>query len=101
MQASCGTRLADFAAEAVERVGAGVAGEELHLLVQHPGELVVHGIGQRGMGDPAVVLHEPHLDVLEINEGNSPCIIMNRRHGKVLATSRMIAHRLLLDAGKA
>ena len=82
----CATRLTDFATEAVERVGAGVAREELHLLMEHPGELVVHGIGQRGAGDPAVVLHEPHLDVLQIYEGNSPCK-ENKWHGKELKYS--------------
>jgi hypothetical protein len=44
-------------------------------VVEHPGELVVHGVGERGARDPAVVLHEPHLDVLQVYEGNPPCVV--------------------------
>jgi hypothetical protein len=42
--------------------------------MEHPGELVVHGISQRGVGDSAVVFHEPHLDVLQVEKGDSSCI---------------------------
>jgi len=68
-ESSC---LADFSTETVERVGAGVAGEELHLVVEDPGELIVHGVGERGVRDSAVVLHEPHLDILQVEKGDPP-----------------------------
>jgi hypothetical protein len=42
--------------------------------MEHPGELVVHGISQRRVGDSAVVFHEPHLDVLQVEKGDSSCI---------------------------
>ena len=58
----------------VERVGAWIAGEELHLLMEHPGELIVHGVSQRRVGDSAVVFHEPHLDALQVEEGDPSCI---------------------------
>ena len=58
----------------VERVGAWIAGEELHLLMEHSGELIVHGVSQRRVGDSAVVFHEPHLDVLQVEKGDSSCI---------------------------
>lgn len=63
--------LTDFPTETVECVGAGVAGEVLHLLMEDPRELIIHGIGERIMGDSAIVLDEPHLDVLEVKKGNS------------------------------
>jgi hypothetical protein len=45
------------------------------LLVEHPGELIVHGVRQRGVGDSAVILHEPHLDVLQVEKGDPSCIM--------------------------
>ena len=68
-----GSCLADFSTETVERVGAGVAGEELHLVVEDPGELIVHGVGKGGVRDSAIVLHEPHLDILQVEKGDPPC----------------------------
>jgi hypothetical protein len=68
------TCLTDFSTERVERVGTGVTGEELHLLMEDPGELIVHGVSQGGTRDPPVVLDESHLDVLQIEKGDPSCI---------------------------
>jgi hypothetical protein len=74
-----GACLADFSTETVECVGAWVAGEELHLLMEHSGELIVHGVSQRRVGDSAVVFHEPHLDVLQVEKGDPSCITKRDR----------------------
>jgi hypothetical protein len=67
------TCLADFSTETVECVGAGITREEFHLLMEDPGELIVHGVSQSGMRDPAIVLHESHLDVLQVEKGYPSC----------------------------
>ena len=64
--------LVDLTPHAVYPVCAGVIGVVVHLLGQNPGELVVHGVRERGECRPAVRLDEPPVDVLQEREGNAP-----------------------------
>jgi len=64
--------LVDLTPHAIYPVRAGVVGVVVHLLRQNPGELVVHGVRERGERRAPVRLDEPPVDVLQEREGNAP-----------------------------
>jgi hypothetical protein len=60
--------LIDLAPHAVDVVRVGVVGVVVHPLAQNPGEVVVHGVSERGERGAAVRLDEPPVDVREERE---------------------------------
>jgi hypothetical protein len=64
--------LVDLTLHAVYPVRASVVGVVVHLLGQNPGELVVHGVRERGERRAPVRLDEPPVDVLQERERNTP-----------------------------
>lgn len=58
------TCLGDFIAKAVKSIITGVAREELHLVVQNPRKLIIHGICQGHVCHLAIIFHKPHVYIL-------------------------------------
>lgn len=77
------TCLANFCSNTVERICTGVTGEKLHLLVQHSWEFIIHSICRRIRSHSPIILHKPHLNILQIRERN-PSWIKAVQHSSTL-----------------
>jgi len=66
------TCLANFTSYTTESISTRIAGEEFHLLMQDPWELIIHCIGWRIVSNSSIVFHEPHVNVLQVRKRNPP-----------------------------
>jgi hypothetical protein len=68
------TCLGDFIAKAVKGIITRVTGEVLHLVVQNPRKLIIHGIRQSQVCHFSIVLHKPHVYILQVKKWHSSCM---------------------------